>query len=191
MRYDRMIRWLHASLALGISAQLAISLVMAALVPGEARDAFSAAAFEAHRLLGLTVLGLLAAHWVWQFMGHTMHGFGHLFPWFSAPRRDVMVAEIKRLAKTRLREWPQDGALAGGTHGLGLLTATAMAVSGSVLYFGVTESGTMPPPVHTVQTIHSFIATFMWIYLGAHAGMAVLHQYLGHRTLSEMFTLKK
>lgn len=49
----------------------------------------------------------------------------------------------------------------------------------------------MPPPVHTVQTIHSFIATFMWIYLGAHAGMAVLHQYLGHRTLSEMFTLKK
>jgi len=186
-----MTRWLHAGLALGISTQLIFSLVMAAPVPGEARSAFAAAAFEVHEVLGMTILGLLAAHWVWQFMGHTVYGLGHLFPWFSASRRDVMVAEVKRLAKSRLREWPEDGALAGGAHGLGLLIASAMAVSGGVLYFGVAESGAMPPPVHIVKEIHRFIATFMWIYLGAHAGMAVLHQYLGHRTLSEMFTLKK
>lgn len=136
MRYDRVPRWLHAGLALGISVQLILSLVIAAPMPGEARDAFSAAAFEAHRLLGLTVLGLLAAHWVWQFMGHTMHGFGHLFPWFSAPRRGAIVVEVKRLVKSRLREWPEDGALAGGTHGLGLLAATAMAVSGGVFRRG-------------------------------------------------------
>lgn len=191
MRYDSVTRWLHAGLALGISVQLILSLVMAAPVPGEARSAFSSAAFEAHEVLGMTILGLLAAHWVWQLMGHAVYGFGHLFPWFSASRRDAIVAEVKRLSKSRLREWPEDGALAGGAHGLGLLVASAMAVSGGVLFFGMAESGAMPPPVHIVKEIHGFIATFMWIYFGAHAGMAVLHQYFGHRTLSEMFTLKK
>lgn len=190
MRYDKLTRWLHAGIALGIVLQLLSSLVMEVPKPGDARSALASAVFEAHETVGIGVLALLLTRWLWQLSGHAANGLGQLFPWFSRQRRAAVLGELQRLARLRFKEIPESGALAGGVHGLGLVLAAAMALSGTVIFFGMGEDGTTPAAVAALKEVHSFLATFMWIYLIGHGAMAAVHQWLGHRTLSEMFRLR-
>lgn len=189
MKYDKTTRWLHAGIALGISIQMFLSLVMEHPSHGKPVGGLPGAAFDVHENLGMAMLTLLVLHWVWQLSGHTRQGLGHLFPWLSTSRRADLWADLKRLAASRFKDIPEVSPLAGAIHGLGILTATAMALSGGVLYFGLGGDGTASPTVHAVEEFHSFMATFMWIYLGGHVAIAALHQWLGHRVLSDMFNL--
>jgi cytochrome b561 len=191
MKYDRLTRWLHAGVALGIILQLVLSLVMEAPEPGEPAGGIAGTLFHVHATLGLAVFGLLALHWLWQLSGHTADGMGHLFPWFSAPRRAAVGRDMGQLVASRLTRIPEAEALAGSVHGLGLLTATAMGVTGTILYFGMGADGSTSPVIHAVKESHGFLATFMWLYLGGHGAMAALHQWSGRRTLSEMFDLRR
>ena len=188
MQHDSTTRWLHGALALGVSFQLLVSLVMEAPEPGKIVGGWAAIAFEAHQTGGLVVAALLAGHWLWTLSRHVADGLPHLFPWFSRARLGAIVTELKGFLKLRLSDEP--GPLAGAIHGLGLLLVSTMAATGVTLYFGMAENGAAPPTVEAVKEIHGFLATFMWLFLGGHAGMAVLHQWLGHRTLARMFTLK-
>jgi len=190
MKHDLITRWLHAAIAVAITFQLLVSQLMAAPEPGHPSAGFGAWAYDAHEAVGLTVLGLLVLHWLWKFTGHVYGGMGRLFPWFSAIRRREIGEELKLLTARRFRDIPERGALAGAVHGLGLLAATAMAVTGGAIFLGMGENGGMSASIHVVREIHEFIANFMWAYLIGHAGMAVLHQWLGHRTLSDMFRLR-
>lgn len=191
MKYDKTTRWLHAGLALGITLQLALSLAMEPPEPDKPATAgIAAATFEVHENVGMAVLAILVLHWLWQLTGHTLHGLGHLFPWFSASGRAAVMADAKRLAASRLRDVPEVSPLAGAVHGLGILVATAMAISGAVLFFGMAENGSMPGPVHAVEEFHGFMATFMWAYLIGHVAMGALHRKLGHADVSEIFRLK-
>lgn len=191
MTYDKITRWLHAGMALGITWQLLSSLAMEIPKPGVARSALEAAAFKTHELVGISVLMLMLVHWLWQFSGHLPKGFGRLFPWFSAQGRKAVLGAVRQLVRLKPDNLQQSDCLAGGIHGLGLLAATAMAASGGVLYFGLGENGTMSPAVHAIAEFHSFMATFMWIFLIGHTVMAIVHQWLGHHTLSDMFDFKR
>ena len=190
MKYDRFTRWLHAGLAFGITLQLLLSLAMEPPMPDKTVSGFARVAFDAHANLGIFTLAILIVHWIWQLSGHTPRGLSQLFPWFSADRPAAVLAEIKQLFASRFRDIPLESPLAGSVHGLGILAATVMAASGSVLYFGINENGAMTPPIHTVAEFHSFMATFMWIYLGGHVAMAAVHRWLGHRAISDIFDLK-
>lgn len=68
-------------------------------------------------------------------------------------------------------------------HGLGLLTATAMAATGSALALLALHKG----QASTVLEIHKLISNLMWAYLIGHAGLALLHQLAGQRVLQRMF----
>jgi len=191
MKYDKTTRWLHAGLALGITLQLALSLVMEPPEPDKpAITGIAAATFEVHENVGMAVLAILVLHWLWQLTGHTAHGLAHLFPWFSASARTAVVTDAKRLVASRLRDVPEMSPLAGAVHGLGILLATAMAASGAVLYFGVADNGSMSKPVHLIEEFHGFMANLMWAYLVGHVAMGALHRKLGHAEVSEIFRLK-
>ncbi len=191
MKYDKVTRWLHAGIALGITLQLVLSLVMEVPEPGAPVGGIAGTLYHAHATLGLAVFGLLGMHWLWQLSGHTTDGMGHLFPWFAAPRRAAVGREMGQLVASRLKQIPESGALAGGVHGLGLLAATAMGATGTILYFGMGADGSASPVVHAVKESHGFMATFMWIYLGGHGAMAALHQWSGRGAFSEMFDLRR
>ena len=66
-----------------------------------------------------------------------------------------------------------------------------MAFSGTFVWLGMDDSGNMPQWTRLVLDFHQFMATFAWIYLGGHAGMALLHQLSGDNTLARMFSLRR
>ncbi len=192
MKYNPMTRWLHAGIALGVSTQLIVSLMMDIPKPGRPFIGLGAAAFEVHEITGMVVMVLLLLHWLALFFNHIPLGLGHLFPWFSKHRLCSIISEIKRQwTQHRLNDTQQTRSLAGAIHGLGLLVTTLMAITGTVLYFGMAESGAMSPLVKDIKEAHELASNLLWAYLIGHAGIAVLHQWLGHRTLSEMFHLGK
>lgn len=65
-------------------------------------------------------------------------------------------------------------------HGLGLLTALAMAATGAWLY-------TQSVPAGLVLQAHKLLSNLVWAYVVGHAGLAVLHQATGHRVLQRIF----
>ncbi len=192
MKYNQTTRWLHAGIALGVSVQLIVSLVMDIPKPGRPFTGLGAAAFEVHEITGMVIAALLLLHWLALFSNHIPLGLGHLFPWFSRQRLCSMTGEIKRQwAQRRLEDTQRMSALAGATHGLGLLVTTVMAITGAVLYFGMAENGAMPPLVKDIKEVHELTSNLLWAYLIGHVGIAILHQWLGHRTLADMFKLGK
>lgn len=115
----------------------------------------------------------------------------HLFPWFSRTRISEVVKETKELLQFHLPDPTINIALAGAMHGLGLLVATGMAGSGTVIFFNLSESGHMTSLGKIFAELHSGLATFMWIYLIGHVTTAALHKWQGHDGSKEIFTLFK
>lgn len=187
--YSRPTRLLHYGLAVTITFQLAISLVMAARAHhGVPPGAFAHGAFEAHRFVGLASVAIVVLHWLWSARPHMDGGIGHLFPWAGANRARLF-RELGGLLRGQLPEGGPHGGLAGAVHGLGLLVATAMAASGVVLFFLFPESGPLPGAARAAATVHSAVANLVWAYWGGHVGMAVVHHLTGHDTLRRMFRL--
>lgn len=192
MQYNQMTRWLHAGIALGVSSQLIVSLIMEEPKPGRPFTGLGAAAFEVHEATGMFVTALLLLHWLALFTGHIPLGLGHLFPWFSKQRLCAVIGDARsQWTKRRLNDTPQASTLAGAVHGLGLLVTTLMAMTGATLFFGMAENGAMSPLVKDIKEVHEFTSNLLWAYMIGHVGVAVLHQWLGHRTLTEMFKLGK
>ncbi|MES1982966.1 MAG: cytochrome b/b6 domain-containing protein [Pseudomonadota bacterium] len=193
MRYDRVTRWLHAAIAFGITAQLGLSLFMEA--PDD-RDSHPATGlplqlFEAHELIGLSLLGLLVAHWLWTLSSHVQGGMRHLFPWFNRKSLATVMLDLRAILRFQLKDPARENALAGAIHGLGLLAATAMAATGTVIFFNLSESGHMTAPGGIFLELHSLFASLIWVYYIGHVMMAIAHSWLGHASIREIFSLLK
>ncbi len=193
MQYDRVTRWLHAGIVLSIAVQLTTSSLMEVPEPGRMVPASEVAFFKIHEWSGITVLTLVILRWLWGFTGYAAGQWADLFPWFSKERMGNVVSDLKYMYR-QIREGfsGQAGhgeAIARAVHGLGLLTATAMALTGSVLFFGIRADGAMSAYVSLVKEFHEFIASFLWAYLAGHVSMAILHQWQGDKVLSRMFNL--
>ena len=193
MTYDRTTRWLHAGIALGVFIQLVSSQVMEVPQPGRLLNGAGRTFFAVHRWSGLCVLTLLVLHWLWDLAGHVPYGWGHLYPWFSGPRLRKVLSAVKALRPWIRGQLPAGGEetapLAGAVHGLGLLVATAMALTGSLIFFGMSADGSLSPFLDLVKAIHGFIANFIWAYFVGHVGMAMLHQWRGEPLIVRMFNL--
>ena len=193
MKYDRITRWLHAGIALGVVVQLLCSLFMAVPSPGRHLPHAGYLLFLIHRWSGITVVALVILHWLWNLSGHVAGGWGHLFPWFSGPRMQRLMSDIKDAPKWLKGEFPDQQEetipLAGAIHGLGLLAVTAVALSGAVIFFGMGPDGAASGFVALVKEGHAFLGNVIWVYFVGHAGIAVLHQVRGERLISRMFNL--
>src|SRR3569623_511974 len=61
-------RWLHIGLAVTVTLQLAISLIMEP-PDKETATALARAAFEAHEVVGMSALAIVLMHWFWSVVG--------------------------------------------------------------------------------------------------------------------------
>lgn len=191
MRYDPVTRLLHLCIAVGVSVQMLVSLVMVHPKPGRAANQW----FELHETLGLALLGVLVAHWLWS-LGRSAaraEPMG-LFPWFSRTRMAELGADIREtsayLMRLRLPEGEKARPLPAAIQGLGLLLALVLAATGAVLFIGMAPDGRMSAPVHAVKEVHEALAPLMWAYLVVHPALGVLHQLAGHRTLDRVFSFR-
>ena len=95
-----------------------------------------------------------------------------LFPWFSAKGWAGVFADLRALfgdlAALRMPSLHLDD-LSSAVHGLGLLTASFMALSGAVWYFLAPDA----PYRRTVMGMHHLVANLMWAYVIAHVSLAV------------------
>ena len=188
-----MTRWLHAAIAFGVTAQLALSLVMEAPddKDGELVSGLPLQLYEIHEKIGLALVLLLVLHWLWSLSGHVHGGVGHLFPWFSKERLEKVRNEIRNLLNYKLSNPETSNELAGAVHGLGLLAATVMAATGTVIFFNLSATGHMTDLGENFHNIHGFFAPFMWAYLIGHVIAAGIHKRMGHMNVQQIFSLLK
>jgi len=64
-----------------------------------------------------------------------------------------------------------------------------MALTGSLIFFGMAADGSLSPFLEVVKAIHGFIANFIWAYFVGHVGMAMFHQWRGEPLIVRMFNL--
>jgi cytochrome b561 len=183
-------RLLHFLLAAAVLNQLFGSLVMHRPRPPSRAGDF---AFDVHEYVGLASMGVIILFWLWGTIRQREHGLGSLFPWFSAKRLAAVAedfgAHARALARLRLPMPAEETPLASAVHGLGLLTATVMAVTGTIVYTQMAPDGALTDFGRQSLTLHHLLANLMWAYLIGHAALAVLHQLYGHRVLQRMFSV--
>ncbi|MEJ2650708.1 MAG: cytochrome b/b6 domain-containing protein [Gammaproteobacteria bacterium] len=187
-KWSAQTRWLHMGLAVTVTLQLAISLIMEP-PDEESASAMARAAFEAHEAVGLAAVIVVLAHWLWSLSSRRDGGLAHLFPWSGAAWAEVK-ADVSKLMSRQLPDGGSRGGLPGLVHGLGFLAVTGMALTGAVLFVVFPESGKPDDTVEFIADVHSFIANFVWAYWGGHVALAFLHKQAGHSTVQDMFSLK-
>ncbi len=187
--WDLKTRVLHLGIAVTVSLQLLISLVMEAPDETDA-SALALSAFEAHEIVGILALFFIAAHWLVSIADHSKHGLSHLFPWTGEAWGSVK-SDLRALRQGKLPETGPRAGLPGFVHGLGLLAITGMAISGGILFFIFPESGEPSTMADMIAETHESISSLAWAYWIGHAGTALAHHFSGHDALKKMFSYKK
>ena len=184
--WDLSTRLLHFGLAVTVTIQLFVSLFMTPPGTNDAQNAVTRAGFVVHRWVGMAALVIVLAHWLWTIFAGGRAGIAHLFPWGRNGRREI-ANDIRALMSRRLVEGGPRGGIAGLVHGLGLLAATGMVITGGVLFVLWPESGKPGALADNLGDLHSLISNFVWAYWYGHVALAVIHQFKGHDTLRRMF----
>lgn len=191
MQYDLLTRLFHMLIAFGITSQMLLTLVMVHPKPGRDANFF----YNAHEYLGAFLLGVLILNWVWTFIRKGPVSLGHLFPWFSKARLLALKADIVKhityLFRLKLPATDEPSPLAGSIQGLGLMTGTILAISGTIILIYADPSQRMTGWLHDIKEIHESFGPLMWGYLGIHAGAGILHQLVGHQTVQSMFSFSR
>ncbi len=172
------IRWLHFGLAVSVTLQLFLSLVMEE--PGEA-EGVEAWAFMAHELFGLTAFSFALLHWPWLLTGHD-GGLGRLFPWDRRGMRTV-VADLVSLLRLRLPAGGPRPGLPALVEGAGLTLVTLQGAVGFVIFVLSPPQGEIPEAFEWLGEIHEALGSLIWIYWFGHGGMALAHHLTGDATL--------
>ncbi len=176
--WNRTIRRIHLALAVTVTIQLALGMIMSKDTP---------LLVETHEYFGLAVATIVLIHWLIS-LGSGPQGMAHLFPWSGSGMRAVG-ADVKAALRGELAEGGPGGKLAGFIHGLGLLAATGMAATGVAIFVFIKTGQGKTPLAHDVREIHETIATLLEIYWVGHVGIGILHKLKGHDTIKQMWRL--
>lgn len=174
-------RVIHISILLIVLHQLVSSQVM----HGAGHGHPATISYLTHEYVGMAGLVAVGAFWVWSLVRRGETRLIRFIPWFSPRALREVWLDIANQARRIARGMPPDdadGALASAVHGLGLLTLTVMAVTGTIVYFDTDHASR-----HQVLVVHRLVSNLMWAYLFAHAGLAVLHWLFGSDIFSRMF----
>lgn len=184
--WSRPLRLIHLSLAIAVTVQLFIGSFMRGPHPSRP----DGVGFEAHEILGATILAIIILHWLWS-CTHPDEGLRHLFPWTRAGLRNVL-AQLSAGVRERClpRGGPDGGVggLAGFIHGLGLLAVTVMVLVGSA-FFLLRLAGASQDSLGIAEDVHDVFAVVVWIYWGGHLLATVLHSFVGESIWRRMFSV--
>lgn len=190
-KHSRATRIAHAGLAIAVMAQLATSLIMRAPRADRPGDVF----FQAHSYGGLAAMGFVVLFWLVVVIRTAGTDPGLLMPWFSAPRRQAVAADVRAtwagLRAFRMPPYQEAAPFSASIHGLGLLLMTVMAGTGTY-YFLATQAGQPETGLLALaMDLHGLLANLVWAYLIGHALMALLHHYGSDHSLAEMWSLRR
>lgn len=179
--WDRNTRLLHFGLVLSITFELFSGLFVS--------DPNTRLYFRMHEIGGLTAAGFVLLHWMWSFARQDL---AILFPWNAqglARSRDELIGMLRG----RLPQQGHTVGLSGFVHGLGLLAASGMALSGVFIFLiipgglGASSASTNYALFTGLSVLHRFLSSFLWAYLGGHVVFAILHQVQGHPVFGAIF----
>lgn len=184
-------RLLHAGLAISIIVQLLTSLVMQGPSNTDSGDQL----FQIHHYAGLIAMALAFLFWLTIVFRRGGTDFGALIPWLSPARRkaffDDLLMHLRLALRFRLPPYEEEGPLASGIHGLGLLLISAMALSGTIYALQVWVGHSAEPDGVLVMQVHFALANLVWAYLIGHAAMATLHHITRSAHLARMWSLSR
>jgi len=213
-RYAKQIRLLHSLLALCMLTQLAIGelmdvpevedapavagihLIMPAYAHEKAHQAIPAApveetlGFEVHEILGLTIAGLMLIRLMLAMTSLPGANWRDLVPWASADGRKQLLRE----AKMQMAGWkqgklapPEDGeAVARSVHGFILLAGLGMGITGTILYFGWSQTTPQTDLIELVAGTHELLVDGLEALLAAHILAVIMHQCQGHNIIDRI-----
>lgn len=166
---------LHWLVALAVMTQLGLSLVMQSPAPNRPGDSF----FEIHEKVGIAATSLLAAFWIWSVLRSGETRLVAFFPWLSPKQLRLVATDAKRLFAP-IEDENMERPFASAIHGLGLIIASVMALSGVVGYFVASA--------RPVLQVHETVAPLMWAYLVGHVAIALFHELRGERIIAAMLS---
>jgi len=150
----------------------------------------SSLSFEIHEFLGLVIAGLVLFRIALAFTHIPAAGWRELFPWLSADGRARLVRELSAQVGCWVRlelARPEDSvATAKTAHGILLLLASIMAVTGLVLYAGWSTTEPQSWLVALVAELHEVAAGVLEAVIGLHVLAAILHERQGHAVLARI-----
>lgn len=189
MNHSRLLRFVHAILAIGISVQLLLSLLMSDAPPSRDSSGLAWVSMELHETVGMIILAAIFLHWVLFPLGYVGRDLGHFYPWFSRSRMRALTSDFRSFLRLEWSDPSKQEHMAGAIQGVGLALATGLAVTGAMVYFGTPENGTALPAAAWAQEVHEILGPVMWAYLALHAGAAAFHALSGHRAILSIFDL--
>ncbi len=175
------LRWLHWGLAVSVTLQLFLSLVMEG--PGEA-EGLEAWAFMAHELFGLLAFSFAILHWLWILSGHD-GGWRHVLPWFGEALTAVW-RDVKGVLGLKLPGGGPTPGLPGLVEGLGLMLVTFQGAVGFVIFILLPPEGELPEAFEWLGEIHENLGGLVWIYWFGHGGMAIVHRLAGDNVIKRV-----
>jgi len=213
--YAKPIRILHSLLALCMLTQLAIGELMdvpevedtpvpvatsSFITPAFAHEGHHQAipgmpvvetlGFEVHEILGLVIAGLLLIRIMLAMTSLPGANWRNLVPWMFANGRKQLITETK----LQLAGWkqaklapPEDGeTVARSVHGLIVLAGIGMGITGTVLYFGWSQTAPQTDVIELVAETHELIVGGLEALLTAHILAVILHQRQGHNIIARI-----
>lgn len=181
-RHTAATRILHGLLALAVIHQLGVSLFM----EGPRPDRPDGWALEQHETVGIAALALIMAFWVAVAVRRRGTAPGALVPWFFPARRGALLAEarsaMEAIRTLRAPTYADASPLASAVHGLGLLLVTLMTLTGAAWLTSAPSA-----LASAMIEVHEAAANLAWVYLVAHAGLAIAHHLRGEASLLLMW----
>ena len=122
-QWDFITRFLHLGLAITVTAQIALSLIMHVPKPGREISWFAHTAFTWHMYVGVAAFFIVLVHWFWTAMVRSKVAMPHFFPWNQGSRQAV-IQDIVGLGTLKLPKGGPRAGLPGLIHGLGFISVT-------------------------------------------------------------------
>jgi len=214
MNYAKPIRILHSLLALCMLTQIAVGelmdvpevedepavagihWIMPAFAHGGEEHAVPGTpvvetlGFEVHELLGLFIAGLLLIRIMLAMTSLPGANWRELAPWLFADGRKQLGREIK----AQMAGWkqaklapPEDGeAVARCVHGFILLAGIGMGMTGTVLFFGWSQTAPQTAMIELIAETHELLVGGLEALLAAHILAVILHQRQGHNIIARI-----
>jgi len=215
--YHPATRWLHAGLVLGVLFQLFCAVLMshpehedgkhgeptlihqavAAEVHPVAHkdDGLGELFMAAHRTGGIFVAMIVLANLLWAIIARGRSRKRQVSVLFSSEHWRQALSIARRLPRALLGKnpLPEPGnSLSLVFEMLGLLIMTAMAISGSMIwYLWAGPGNTVSVQAETLMGIHASVAIMLLFYLLGHISMALMHARAGDPVFARIFPVRK